>query len=85
MPFSRSVLARMPGEKARRPQFMGIAKLLGLAAGQVHQPGLGLGCDLRLSPGARQIIERRNGAVGQCALNAALNRLMVPRKARPTA
>ena len=77
MAFLRSVFASMPGEEPRRPQLVRIAKLLGLAAGQVRQPSLGLGRDRRLSPGARQIVERRNGAVGHCAFNAALHSLMM--------
>jgi hypothetical protein len=77
MPFLRSVLASMAGKEPRRPQLVRIAKLLSLAAGQVHQPGLGLGRDRRLSAGAWQIIERRNGAVGRCAFNAALDSLMM--------
>ena len=77
MAFVRSVCANMAGEEPRRPQLMRIAKLLGLAAGQVHQPGLGLGRNRRLSAGARQTIERRNGAGGRCTFNAAPHGLMM--------
>src|SRR6267142_550 len=59
VPLSRSMLARVAGEKSRRPQFVGIAELLGLAAGQIHYPSLRLGRDRRLPTGAWSIIKRR--------------------------
>ena len=36
--FRRSVLTRMASQQSRRPQFVGIAQFLRLAAGQRHQP-----------------------------------------------
>ena len=42
VPRRRSVLARMTGQKPRRPQLVRIAVLLGLVARQRHQPGFGL-------------------------------------------
>ena len=41
----RPMLARMAGQQPRRPQFVGIAEVLGLAAGEVDNPCLGLGGD----------------------------------------
>jgi hypothetical protein len=71
------MLAHVAGEKARRPQFVRIAKLLGLATGEVHHPCLGLGCDRWLLAGSRQVVERRHWTMGQCPFDAALNGLMV--------
>ena len=56
---------------------MRIAALLGLAAGQIHHPGLGLGRDGRLPARARQIVKRGDRAKGQGSFDAALNGLMV--------
>jgi hypothetical protein len=67
----------MASEKSRRPQFVRIAEFLGLAAGKIHHPRLGLGRDRRLPTGPRPIIERRHRTIGQCPLDAALDRLMV--------
>src|SRR5262249_6112847 len=55
-----------------------IAALLGLAAGQIHHPGLGLGRDGRLPARARQIIKRGHRAKGEGSLAAALTGLLVP-------
>jgi hypothetical protein len=67
----------MASEKSRRPQFVRIAEFLGLAAGKIHHPRLGRGRDRRLPTGPRPIIERRHRTIGQCPLDAALDRLMV--------
>jgi hypothetical protein len=83
-PLSRNVL-RLYSTPAGSSQFeiqassttLRVAKLLGLAAGQAPQPGFGLGRDRRLSPLRWPIIERRNGAAGRCAFNAAPHSLMM--------
>src|SRR5208283_2048394 len=51
----RPMLTRMAGEQPRGPQFVGIAEVLGLAAGEVDNPCLGLGGDRRLPAGPRSI------------------------------
>ena len=71
------MLARMAGKQWRRPQFVRIAEILGLAAGEVDNPCLGLGGDRRLLAGPRPIIERRQRTVDQRPLDTALNGLMV--------
>ena len=77
VPLRRPMLTRMAGEQSRRPQFVGIAEFLGLAAGKVDNPCLGLGGDRRLSAGPRAIVERRHRAIGQRPLDTALDGLMV--------
>src|SRR5208282_1469751 len=57
VPLRRPMLTRMAGEQSRRPQFVRIAELLGLAAGEVDNPCLGLGGDRRLPAGPRAIVE----------------------------
>ena len=52
MPFRRPMLARMASQKPCRPQFVRIAQFRCLAAGQRHQPSLGLSGDCRLLAGA---------------------------------
>ena len=54
------MLMRMAGKQSRRPQFVRIAEFLGLAAGEVDNPCLGLGGDRRLLAGTRPIIKRRH-------------------------
>src|SRR6516225_7177244 len=58
----------MAGEESRRPQFVRIPEFLGLAAGEVHNPRLGLGRDRGLLAGPGSIIERRHRAIGQRSL-----------------
>src|SRR6478672_11360089 len=77
VPCGRRMLAHMTGEQTRRPQLVRIAEFLGLAAGKIHHPCLGLGRDRRLLAGSWQILERGHRTVGQRPLNAALNSLMV--------
>src|SRR5258708_27775434 len=48
VPLRRPMLTGMAGEKSRRPQFVRIAEFLGLAAGEIRNPCLCLGGDLRL-------------------------------------
>ena len=76
----RSALARMAGQKPCRPQFMRIAVLLGLVAGQRYQPGLGLRRDRRLFARSRSVIKCRKRAIGHRSLDAALHRLMMHAK-----
>jgi hypothetical protein len=78
VPLRRPVLTRVAGEKSCRPQFVRIAEFLGLAAGEIHNPCLGLGGDLRLPAGPRQVVERRQRTADRRPLNAALNSLMMP-------
>src|SRR5882757_5612316 len=77
MASGRPVLARMPRQQPRRPQLVRIAHILGLAAGQVHQPCLGIRRDDRLLARSRSIVERHQRAVSQGSLDTAFNRLMV--------
>src|SRR5215470_11815347 len=76
VPLCRALLARMAGEESRRPYFVRIPKFLGFA-GEVHNPGLGLGRDRGLLAGPGSIIERRNWTISERPLNTALNGLMV--------
>jgi hypothetical protein len=73
----------MAGKKSRRPQFVWIAKFLGLAAGEIRNPCLGLGGDLRLLAGPRQVVERCHRTIGQRPLNAALHGLMMHAQSLP--
>ena len=77
MPRRRSTLARMTGQKPRRPQLVRIAVLLGLIARQRYQPGFRFRRDRRLLARSRSVVEGRQRAIGQCPLDAALDRLMV--------
>ena len=77
VPFGGSMLARVTSQKPRRPQFVRIAEFLGLAAGELDNPSLGLGGDRRLPAGPRSIVERRHRAIGQRPLDTALDGLMV--------
>ena len=71
------MLARVTSQKPRRPQFVRIAQVLCLAAGQRDQPCPGLGSDRRLLARPGTIVERRHCTIGQRPLNAALDRLMM--------
>ena len=77
MSLGRSLRASVAGEKPRRPQFVRIAKILGLAAGEINQPSLGLDREGGLAARARTIIERRQWAFGHRALDAALDGLVM--------
>jgi hypothetical protein len=77
MPFLRTMLAGVAGQKPRRPQFVGIAKFLCLPARQRHQPCLGFECDRRLPTGARAIVQRYHRAFNHGTLDATLNSLMM--------
>src|SRR5271165_87572 len=54
VPLRRPMLTRMAGKQSRRPQFVRIAQVLRLAAGEVDHPCLGLGGDRRLPAGPPQ-------------------------------
>jgi len=71
------LLAGVPGEKPRRPQFVRIAEVLRLAAGHINQPCLGLDRDGGLAARPRAIIERRQRAFDHRPLNAALHGLVM--------
>jgi hypothetical protein len=77
MPLPRSMFAGVAGQKPRRPQFVRIAEVLCLPAGQRHQPCLGFEGDRRLSTGARAIVEHSHRAFDHGALDAALDGLMM--------
>ena len=73
----------MPGEQPRRPQFVRIAKVLRLVAGQISEPGFGLDGDDRLAARPHTIIKRRHRPFGHRALDAALDRLMMQSERLP--
>ena len=77
VPLRRPMLTCMAGEKSRRPQFVRIVEFLGLAAGEICNPCLGLSGDGWLLAKPRPILERRHRTIGQRPLNAALSSLMV--------
>jgi len=77
VPRRRAVLARMACQQPRRPQLMRITVLPGLVARQGYQPGLGLRRDHRLLARPRAVVECRQRTIGQCPLDAALDRLMM--------
>jgi hypothetical protein len=64
-------------QKPRRPQFMGMGKILRLAAWQQHHSRLGIERGRRLSARTRAIIERRHRALGCNASDAMLDGLMM--------
>ena len=69
VPRRRSTLARMTGQKPRRPQLVRIAVLLGLIARQRYQPGFRFQRDRRLLARSRSVVEGRQRAVGQRPLD----------------
>jgi len=71
------------GQKPRRPQFVRIAEILCLPAGQRHPPCLGFKRDRWFSTGARAIVARSHRAFDHGALDAALDGLMMQSE-RPT-
>ena len=73
----RTVFARVPRQQLRRPQLMRIAEVLGLAAGQIDQPGARLPGDLRRPSRSRAVVQGRGHAMAQRPIDAALHRLMV--------
>ena len=77
VPFGRSMLTRVTSQKPGRPQFVRLAQVLRLAAGQRDRPCPGLGNDRRLLARPGTIVERRHWTKGQRPLNAALGRLMM--------
>jgi hypothetical protein len=77
MPGSRPVFARMAGQKARRPQLMWIAEILGFPAGQRHEPCLGLGRDRRPFARPGTIIQRRQWTERHGPLHTAPDRLIM--------
>jgi hypothetical protein len=81
--FDWSMLARVTSQKPRRPQFVRIAQVLRLAAGQRDQPCPGLDSDRRLLARPRTIVERGHWTIGQRPLDAALDRLMMHPQSLP--
>src|ERR1700680_1804346 len=73
----RPMLARMACQKARGPQFVRIAVLLGLVARQGNQPSLGLRRDGWLFARSRSVVERHQVPIGQRSFAAALDRLVM--------
>jgi hypothetical protein len=60
MTSSDRMRAGVSCQQSGGPQFVRIAKILGLLAGQGHQPGLGFVGDLRGLAGARAVVECRH-------------------------
>ena len=77
MSLGRSTLAGMGGEQPRRPQFVPIAKVLGLATGQIDEPRLGFDRDGRFAAGPRAIIKRCQRAFRHRPLDATLDALVM--------
>jgi hypothetical protein len=77
MPLGGPVRAGVAGEKSRCPQFVRIAQIPRLTAGEINQPSLGLDRDEGLATSPRAIIERRQGAFDHGALDTALDGLMM--------
>jgi len=77
VPFGGTVLASVPGEQPRRPQFMRITQILRLPAeSDVNQAFASSVIEGSL-PGARTIVQCSHRAFGHRPLDAALYRLMV--------
>ena len=76
VPHPRAVLANVPRKQPRRPQFVGIAEVLGLAAGEVDNERPRFVGDDRLAARTRTVVERRHGAQSFRTPHAALDRLM---------
>jgi hypothetical protein len=75
MPCRRPVLACVAGQQSRRPKLVRVAQLLGLPAGQIHQPSPRLRRDRALFAGPGQVVECRLRTIGNRALHAALDGL----------
>jgi hypothetical protein len=75
-PRLRAMLANVLGKQARRPQFVGIAEVLGFAASQIHNEGPRLVGDRRLASRPRAVVERRHDAEPLGAAQTAFDRLM---------
>src|SRR5208337_271199 len=73
----RPMFTRMARQQARRPHLVRVAELLRLAAGQRHQPNLGLVRDDGRFAGPRTFVERGQRATGHRPCHAALHGLMV--------
>lgn len=67
------MLADVARQQARGPELVRIPKVLGLLAGQGHQPRAGLWCDPRRLAGPRAVIKRRHHPEPQHATQAALH------------
>jgi len=74
----------MTGEKSRRPQFVRIAEFLGLAAGEINNPCLGLDGDRRLLASRGRSSSAAIGPKASAA-NTALGSLMMHPTVCPTA
>ena len=80
VPFRRSMLASVTGQKPRCPQFVRIAQVLRLPARQRHQPRLGFDGDRRLPTRARSIVQRDDRTFHRGPLDATLHGLMMDSK-----
>src|SRR5208283_2338238 len=76
VPRRRAVLPNVLGKQPRRPQFVRIAEVLGLATSQIDNEGPRLVGDDRFATRPRAIIERRHDAEPFGAAQTALDRLM---------
>jgi hypothetical protein len=72
----RAVFANVLGKQPRRPQFVGIAEVLGFPAGQIDNEGPRFVGDDRLPPRPRAVIERRQHAQSFGSPHAALDSLV---------
>src|SRR5262249_53719298 len=77
MPRPRSAAAGMLGEKPCRPQFMRIAELLGLAAGQINEPRLGFQRDCWFAAWSRPTVERGKRTLNHRPFDATLHGLVM--------
>ena len=76
VPRTRRMLAGMASQQSRRPEFMRVSHVLGLSAGQRHQPRPCFQRDLRLLAGPRAIVERCHHPEPACPRQAALDGLV---------
>ena len=76
VPRCWTMLAGVASQQPRRPEFVRISHLLGLLAGQRHQPRARFNCDLRLLAGPRTVVERLHDAEPDRARQAALDGLV---------
>ena len=72
----RAVFANVLGKQPRRPQFVGIAEVLGFPARQIDNEGPRFGGDYRLPSRPRAVIERRQDTQSFGSPHAALDRLV---------
>jgi hypothetical protein len=62
VPGRRAVFAHVLRQEPRRPQFMRVAQILGLATSQIDDERPRFAGDGRLAPGTRTVVESRHDA-----------------------